>query len=222
MKIIAKLMTLLLGFSLLTAAPANANANEPWFTPQWSANVKKSEIITVNHPIFGNSFLIGLPTDIVTDASGCVDVVYFLGPMNALSKSPDSRGPAGDFLKNYSRFEVSAWSSLGQALGTLTKEGQNGEFAPTSMTIANQKICIPDAVPGSQNSVLLKMKAGVRVTGASDIRELSNVSINLSVPAKIVPPPPAKKTSTITCVKGKITKKVTAVSPKCPQGYKKK
>jgi hypothetical protein len=89
------------------------------------------------------------------------------------------------------------------------------------MTIANQKICIPDAVPGSQNSVLLKMKAGVRVTGASDIRELSNVSINLAVPAKIQPPP-AKKASTITCVKGKITKKVTAVSPKCPQGYKKK
>jgi hypothetical protein len=30
------------------------------------------------------------------------------------------------------------------------------------------------------------------------------------------------KTSTITCVKGKVTKKVTAVSPKCPAGYKKK
>ena len=222
MKIIARLLLLPLGFALLAAAPANANTSEPWFAPQWGANVKASNIITVNHPIFGNSFLIGLPTDIVTDASGCVDVVYILGPMNTLAKNPDSRGPATDFLKNYSRFEVSAWSSLGQTLGTLTKEGQNGEFAPTSMTIANQKICIPDAVPGSQNSVLLKMKAGVRVTGASDIRELSNVSINLSVPAKIVPPPPAKKSSTITCVKGKITKKVTAVSPKCPQGYKKK
>jgi len=32
---------------------------------------------------------------------------------------------------------------------------------------------------------------------------------------------PAKKT-TITCVKGKTTKKVTAVNPKCPKGYKKK
>jgi hypothetical protein len=31
----------------------------------------------------------------------------------------------------------------------------------------------------------------------------------------------AKKTS-ITCVKGKITKKVIAVKPKCPSGYKKK
>jgi hypothetical protein len=31
-----------------------------------------------------------------------------------------------------------------------------------------------------------------------------------------------KKKSTITCVKGKVVKKVSAVSPKCPAGYKKK
>ena len=30
------------------------------------------------------------------------------------------------------------------------------------------------------------------------------------------------KKITITCVKGKLTKKVTAVKPKCPTGYKKK
>lgn len=33
---------------------------------------------------------------------------------------------------------------------------------------------------------------------------------------------PAAKKTTITCVKGKKTKKVTAVKPKCPKGYKKK
>jgi hypothetical protein len=32
----------------------------------------------------------------------------------------------------------------------------------------------------------------------------------------------SKKKSTIACVKGKLTKKVTAVKPKCPSGYKKK
>jgi hypothetical protein len=32
----------------------------------------------------------------------------------------------------------------------------------------------------------------------------------------------APKKTTITCVKGKLTKKVSAVSPKCPSGYKKK
>jgi hypothetical protein len=30
----------------------------------------------------------------------------------------------------------------------------------------------------------------------------------------------ALKKTTITCIKGKLTKKVTAVKPKCPAGYK--
>jgi hypothetical protein len=33
---------------------------------------------------------------------------------------------------------------------------------------------------------------------------------------------PVVKATTITCVKGKTIKKVTAVNPKCPTGYKKK
>jgi len=32
----------------------------------------------------------------------------------------------------------------------------------------------------------------------------------------------SKKNATITCVKGSSTKKVTAVKPVCPKGYKKK
>ena len=33
---------------------------------------------------------------------------------------------------------------------------------------------------------------------------------------------PIVKATTITCVKGTLSKKVTAVSPKCPTGFKKK
>jgi hypothetical protein len=40
-------------------------------------------------------------------------------------------------------------------------------------------------------------------------------------PSPIAKPAAAKKTS-ITCVKGKTSKKVTAVNPKCPTGFKKK
>ena len=36
--------------------------------------------------------------------------------------------------------------------------------------------------------------------------------------AKVVP----KKSSTVTCIKGKTSKKITGVNPKCPAGYKKK
>ncbi len=41
-------------------------------------------------------------------------------------------------------------------------------------------------------------------------------------PASLAKPVAAPKKITITCVKGKATKKVTGVSPKCPSGYKKK
>jgi hypothetical protein len=41
---------------------------------------------------------------------------------------------------------------------------------------------------------------------------------NVSLPKVL----PVLKKATITCIKGKISKKVTAVNPKCPAGYKKK
>ena len=44
-----------------------------------------------------------------------------------------------------------------------------------------------------------------------------------SIPEPVVAKPTTvAKETTITCVKGKLTKKVTAVRPKCPTGYKKK
>jgi len=36
------------------------------------------------------------------------------------------------------------------------------------------------------------------------------------------PSPTPKVKKTITCVKGKITQKITNLNPKCPKGYKKK
>jgi len=41
-------------------------------------------------------------------------------------------------------------------------------------------------------------------------------------PTPSAAPIAAPKALTITCVKGKITKKVTAAKPVCPAGYKKK
>jgi hypothetical protein len=41
-------------------------------------------------------------------------------------------------------------------------------------------------------------------------------------PAPVAAPKPAAKKSTISCVKGKTVKKVTAVKPTCPTGYKKR
>jgi len=41
-------------------------------------------------------------------------------------------------------------------------------------------------------------------------------------PKPAVTTKPVAKKTTITCIKGKLIKKVSAVSPKCPTGYKKK
>jgi hypothetical protein len=54
------------------------------------------------------------------------------------------------------------------------------------------------------------------------------IRIKLTQDAVVASPTPKvaiaspKRMSTITCVKGKTSKKVTALSPKCPAGYKKK
>jgi hypothetical protein len=43
----------------------------------------------------------------------------------------------------------------------------------------------------------------------------------IATPTPVVAVAAAKKV-TITCIKGKLTKKVTAIKPTCPAGYKKK
>ena len=49
----------------------------------------------------------------------------------------------------------------------------------------------------------------------------SSPTVRVKLTQEVVKPVVVKKT-TITCVKGKTSKKVTAVKPKCPKGYKKK
>jgi hypothetical protein len=52
---------------------------------------------------------------------------------------------------------------------------------------------------------------------------ISKVEVSASVsPAPIPTPVQVAKKSTVVCVKGKLTKKISGISPKCPAGYKKK
>jgi hypothetical protein len=57
-------------------------------------------------------------------------------------------------------------------------------------------------------------------------QEKEVVAVPSPTPTPVTTPiatkPVAKKTVTITCVKGKTSKKVSGTSPKCPTGYKKK
>jgi hypothetical protein len=72
----------------------------------------------------------------------------------------------------------------------------------------------------------LKMKAAGFTFSEKQIKvKITQESSAAATPAPAASAAPvavAKKKSTITCVKGKATKKVSSVSPKCPAGFKKK
>ncbi len=59
---------------------------------------------------------------------------------------------------------------------------------------------------------------------ATLIKQAGDLKIKYQTPSeeKVQMAPVVKKKTTIICVKGKLTKKVTAMAPKCPSGYKKK
>jgi hypothetical protein len=62
----------------------------------------------------------------------------------------------------------------------------------------------------------LKAKQDAEVKAAAELKAKQDAEAKAAAIAA------ANKKTTITCVKGKLTKKVTAVKPKCPSGYKKK
>jgi hypothetical protein len=67
----------------------------------------------------------------------------------------------------------------------------------------------------------LKLKEEAQAAADKLIADAKIAAAKILAAAKAKAAATAKKT-TITCIKGKLTKKVTAVNPKCPSGYKKK
>ena len=87
--------------------------------------------------------------------------------------------------------------------------------------------------PGSY-PITLCTKKSLETTEVCAKSAVTFVTVKPTPPKVVVPspaspsatqqakPPVAHVKKTITCVKGKVTKKFTAVNPKCPAGYKKK
>jgi hypothetical protein len=64
----------------------------------------------------------------------------------------------------------------------------------------------------------LKAKQEAEAKAAAELKAKQEAEAKAAAAAKAA----ASKKITITCVKGKLTKKITAVKPVCPKGYKKK
>jgi hypothetical protein len=64
--------------------------------------------------------------------------------------------------------------------------------------------------------------AGPTINTKGRLNSFESTFAVISYEIKLEAKPTAAKKSTITCTKGKLIKKVTAINPKCPAGYKKK
>lgn len=104
------------------------------------------------------------------------------------------RSDAARCLYGFSNAPISATVSISGADG-------NTNVATTTVT---------------ENNGWLKMKA------AGFTFSEKKIKVKLTQAAAVAPVVKAPAKSTITCVKGKTTKKLTAIKPTCPAGYKKK
>ena len=144
---------------------------------------------------------------------------FELSPPNILGVEFDL-----DSSKSMERFEKPGVVKV--ALRNIEKTyGLNIEVLKKSGDLYNSRwagnISIPnEIVPGKYKvRITINDLVGTRVEQES-VDEITITKINKIVPSSQPTSAPLK--STITCIKGKLTKKVTAVKPICPKGYKKK
>jgi hypothetical protein len=122
------------------------------------------------------------------------------------------------------------WLAGTTKVGVPTSESASGAdlkaktnaAGEVTFTIKNTDTTGTEAAPASPNAMAPKVRLygtfKAVIPGYGD-KEADVDLITFDVYASTKP---VVKATTITCVKGKITKKVTAVNPKCPTGYKKK
>ena len=133
-----------------------------------------------------------------------VNAPYSLSKANWLSGSTKISAPSAD-------------SASGADLKATTNA-----MGEVTFIIKNTDTTGTEAVPASPNAMAPKVRLygtfKAIISGYGD----KDADVDLVTFDVYAAPKPVVKATTITCVKGKTTKKVTAVNPKCPTGYKKK
>jgi hypothetical protein len=122
------------------------------------------------------------------------------------------------------------WLSGSTKIGVPASESASGAdlkaktnaAGEVTFTIKNTDTTGTEAVPAAPNAAAPKVRLygtfKAVIPGYGD----KDADVDLVTFDIYAAPKPVVKATTITCVKGKTTKKVTAVNPKCPTGYKKK
>ena len=99
------------------------------------------------------------------------------------------------------------------------KAKQEAEAKVAAELKAKQEAEAKVAADKAAEELKAKQDAEAKAAGEKIIADAKAEAARILAAAKAAA---AKKKTTITCVKGKLTKKVTAVKPVCPKGYKKK
>jgi len=123
---------------------------------------------------------------------------------------------AGDVFKG--SYDLAMRSDVARCIYGFSK-------APVSAKVS---VISADGTPQVATTVFSEKDGWVYLTARNFEYSSPSVKVKLEqeaptpVAATETAPTPTVKKLTITCVKGKLTKKVTGASPKCPAGYKKK
>lgn len=199
------------------------------FTPAWGSNVIEQGVVYSKYDLGGatlgngsTSMIIGFPRKLKPTGQ-CAEIVFHLAPVDFVKKEQ----PASSFYKKYAAFSLDVWTNSGLKIGSIDSKDSSSFFAPSVITQVPIKVCDSSFNSGKDIVLKLEFKAGIANTSQYEVRDFSEsvVIVNAQSPTPIVTKPVGTSSSpsiSITCVKGKLTKKVTGVKPKCPTGFKKK
>lgn len=185
------------------------------------------------HPIDGSlALVVEFRTESEFDALKGNDglLVYVIDMKVASLKGPISIQPSEQDLVINPRDDVEMYSkaplSSGQSVKVkdlvvhaedVSKESATFKVLTSAEYLAKKDLEAKAAaeLKAKQESEL-KAAAELKVKQDAEAKAATELKAKQEADAKAV----ASKKKTITCVKGKLTKKVTAVKPKCPAGYK--
>jgi len=117
---------------------------------------------------------------------------------------------------NSDGFTIESVSSIN---GVDSIEVFSGNKALNRVATLNEQKLAAEAKAEAEAKAKAEAEAKAKAEAEAKAKAEAEIRAKQETEAKLAA---QKKKITITCVKGKLTKKVTAVNPKCPKGYKKK
>lgn len=214
---------------MLTIVVSTQSHAQENFDPKWDETVETYEIASPTF-ISNSKMLIAYPTKINT-STACSNIVFQV----ALEKSTESYFEEISDIRKRSEFRVEIWTSDGQSLGLINNANlANPLWSPSQVTQFSARVCPQNLRPGDSVDLDFRIYSRIVVLSSSDrgttftkratlnyIQAKQNPSLKTEKPV-ISGNQTKPKVKTIVCVRGKLIKKVKAVNPKCPTGYKKR